>query len=410
LNDFKEIRFKVYQYNSIFIMLKNKINSIQSPIYQDAGFAFENVEQLKQAFSEEQNHPHEPDNYIYSRYRNPVVVDAEKELAKIEGSAWSLLTQSGMSAIDLALSLFHKGKSTKPWLFFSEIYGGTNSYIDLVLKEKRGIDVHTFFADDGSYNLDKLDAILAEIRPEVVYFEAVSNPMLIVADAKEIIKLAKRHGAKVLVDNTFSTPLLWKPLEDGADLVIHSVTKYFAGHGNLTAGAVMGNDMDDLKQMINYRKWIGHMISPVDASRLLSFLKTFEIRFLKQCENAFNLAKILAQHPAIDFVHYPGIKTHPTHNNAVKLTRGNAFGAMITFDIAGKDNSEKEKNCLAFIEEIKEQIPIVPTLGDVDSIMLPVEAVWGAKYPYPGMIRLSVGIENFDLLKNDLIKALDQLK
>ncbi|MBC8343937.1 MAG: aminotransferase class I/II-fold pyridoxal phosphate-dependent enzyme [Bacteroidetes bacterium] len=390
-------------------MEKNKINSNLIPIFDDAGFYFEQVEDLKNAFKSELEHPHEPEFYIYSRYRNPVVVAAEKELMKLEGSKWALLTQSGMSAIDLALSVFHKGEKTRPWLFFSEIYGGTNSYIDLILKEKRGIDVHTFYSENGSYDMEKLEKILDGIKPELVYFEAVSNPMLIVADAQQIIALAKKKGAKVIVDNTFLTPVLWKPLADDADLVIHSVTKYLAGHGNLTAGVVMGNNTDFLSQMIEYRKWIGHMLSPSDASRLISFLKTFEIRFAKHCDNALELALLLEKNPRIEKVHYPGLSSHSTYNNAIKLTKGKGFGGIITFDLAGKTN-EKKGNCSHFIEHIKEHIPIVPTLGDVDSILLPVEAVWGEKYPYPGMIRLSVGAEPIEELKEYVLKALDQIQ
>jgi cystathionine beta-lyase/cystathionine gamma-synthase len=378
--------------------MRKKINTFHSPQYHDSGFGFTSVEQMKKAFEEEQQHPHEPEHYIYSRYRNPVIVDAEKELAELENSAWSILSESGMAAIDLALSLFQRGKETRPWLFFSELYGGTNSYIELVLRKKRGIDAITFQSVNDTYDLQAFDQTLKETKPEVIYFESVSNPMLIVADAKKIMEIAKKHHCKIVVDNTFLTPQLWKPLSDGADLVIHSVTKYLAGHGNLTAGAIMGNDAQYLKELIEIRKWTGHMLSPADAHRLLSFLKTFQLRFSKQCENAWEIAHFLHKHDGIEKVHYPGLKSHETHTNALKLTNNAGFGAMITFDIAGKDQEEKAKKCQHFIDKVREKIHIIPSLGDADSILLPVEAVWGAKYPYPGMIRLSVGIEDTEAL------------
>lgn len=385
------------------------INASHSPLYREAGFNLKNSELTKAAFAQELDHPHEPNQYIYSRYRNPTVVATEKQLMELEGSKWALLVETGMAAIDVAVSIFQKGKETRPWLFFHEIYGGTNSFIDSVLIKRRGLDIHRFYADEGLYDFDVLEDMLKTIQPEFLYFEAVSNPMLIVADVKKIMDLAKQYNCKIIVDNTFGTPYLWKPLEDGADLVIHSGTKYLSGHGNITAGVICGNDDCLLKEAIEYRKWAGHFLSPDDAYRLGTQLKSFNLRFRQHCENAMELASFLENHPKIESVLYPGLKSHPTHKEAIALLGDKGFGGMITFDIKGASETEKRNNCNAFIESLEDSIPLVPTLGEADSILLPVEPVWGAKYPLPGVIRLSVGIEPREDLKASIGEALDAL-
>lgn len=388
---------------------RESVNTTHVPVYRDAGFFLGDADTTRKAFREELEHPRSPDYYIYSRYRNPTVVATEETIMTLEKCSWAILTQSGMSAIDVALSLFQKGEKTGKWLFFSEIYGGTNSFIDKILIEKRGLDIHRFYPDEGAYDMELLEEQLNKLRPELVYFEVISNPMLIVADAGNIIKLAKRINCKVIIDNTFATPYLWNPLGHGADLVIHSATKYLAGHGNLTAGIVCGNDPTLEKSAIEYRKLIGHMISPDDAYRLNTMLKSFRIRFIQHCENAYKLARILDAHPAVNRVLYPGLDSHISHNLARQIFKDKAFGAMITFDLTGSSPSVKEKNRDQFIESVSDVIRLIPTLGDADSILLPVEAVWGEKYPEPGMIRLSVGIEDFEDLKEVIGSALDSI-
>ena len=364
---------------------------------------------MKQAFADEHNHPHSPNSYIYSRYRNPNVVAAEEMIMEMENAQWSLLTQSGMAAIDVALSVFQTKENTGKWLFFTEIYGGTNSFIDKVLINRRGIDIIRFAPEGDDYSLEHYVNMLETHKPSVVFFEAISNPMLITVDGAEIIKLAKQHGAKVIVDNTFATPMLWQPLNDGADIVIHSATKYMAGHGNLSAGVVSGNDPELAKQAIEYRKWVGHMLSPDEAYRLEDMLKTFKLRFTQHCSNAFAIAQYLDSHTMIEKVLYPGLPSHPTHANAIKMLENKGYGAIVTFDIKGKDWAEKETRCKRFIEILSNQIPLVPTLGDADTILMPIEAVWGDKFPFPGMIRLSVGIEDVTKLISSIKSALEQL-
>jgi len=388
--------------------IKN-VNASHTPLYREAGFNLKNSTLTKEAFSNELEHPHEPENYIYSRYRNPTVVQVEKQLMKLEESNWALLVETGMAAIDVAVSVFQKGAKTRPWLFFHEIYGGTNSFIDSVLIKRRDLEIHRFYADDGSYDYIKLEKILKEIKPEFLYFEAVSNPMLIVADVNKIIALAKKYKTKIIVDNTFGTPFLWKPLADGADLVIHSATKYLSGHGNITAGVICGNDIELMKEAIEYRKWAGHFLSPDDAYRLGTQLKSFNLRFKQHCKNALIIANYLENHPKIESVLYPGLVSHPTHKEADNLFKNKGFGGVITFDIKGVSNEDKREKCNTFIEALSNHIPLVPTLGEADTILLPVEPVWGEKYPLPGVIRLSIGIEETKLLQQLLEKGLNEI-
>jgi cystathionine beta-lyase/cystathionine gamma-synthase len=390
-------------------MKKKEVNSARIPVYRDAGFELYNADTTAGAFRKETENEREPELYIYSRYRNPTVVSAEKEVMKLEKCNWSLLTQTGMAAIDTALSIFQTGKENRPWLFFSEIYGGTISYIELVLKGRRGLPVQYFTADKGTYDLKAFEVSVASILPSVVYIETISNPTLIVAQVDEIIRISSRYGAKVVVDNTFATPWLFRPLEYGADLVIHSATKYFSGHGNLSSGVVCGNDPTLMKQAIEYRKLIGHMISPDDAYRLQTQIQTFSLRFPRQCANAEALAEYLDKEEKIAGVLYPGLKKHCTHGIAKHLFEGKGYGGMITFDFEGKDSEMKKLRRDKFISLVSENIKLIPTLGDPHTILMPVEAVWGAKYPEPGMIRLSVGFEEYDELLETVSDAMKKI-
>ena len=388
---------------------RKDINSSRVPVYRDTGFELTNAEITSRTFESETGHDREPEKYIYSRYRNPTVVAAEEEIMKIEGSSWALLAQSGMAAIDIALSIFQEVADKRPWLFFSEIYGGTNSYIDSVLVARRGVDVIRYQPDGYGYDLEIIESLLKEKRPSVLYFEVISNPMLIIADAREIIKLAKKYGVSTIVDNTFSTPVLYKPLSDGADIVIHSATKYLGGHGNITAGALCGNNPELLKKAIEYRKFVGHMLSPDDAYRLSTQMQSFYLRFRQQCTNAGTIALLLLQNRHVDKVLYPGIPDHTTHGIARSLFRGESYGAMITFSFGGKDSNEKRLRRDSFIEAVSCKIKLIPTLGDSHTILMPVESVWGYKYPEPGMIRLSVGFEETPYLTGIIEKALAKI-
>lgn len=390
-------------------MVRKVVNSSRMPVYRDAGFELYDADRTAGAFESEKNPSREPDLYIYSRYRNPTVVSAEDEIIKLEDCAWALLTQSGMSAIDTALSIFQKNDESAPWLFFTEIYGGTISFVESVLRNRRGLNIQYFTPDGSRYDLEKFEKVVSEIRPKVIYVETISNPMVIVADIPGVANIAKKYGSKLIVDNTFATPWLYKPLKDGADLVIHSATKYFSGHGNITAGVICGNDEELLREALDYRKYVGHMMSPDDAYRLQTQLYSFTLRFARQCSNASSLAEHLGKSAKVKEVWYPGLQSHSSHDIAKMLFNGKGYGAMINFDLKGDDAIQKRSRRDSFIEKVSEKIKLIPSLGDHHTILMPVEAVWGAKYPEPGMIRLSVGFEEYDELAGIVSDALERL-
>ena len=390
-------------------MKKKEINSSRVPVYRDSGFELYDADTTANAFKSEEVPEREPNLYIYSRYRNPTVVSAEEEIIKLEKCNWALLTQSGMSAIDTAVSIFQNGKDTRPWLFFTDIYGGTISYADSILKKRRGLEIHNFTPVDGKYNLQEFEKVMKSISPEFVYLETISNPLLIVTDVIKVIKIAKKYESKIIVDNTFATPQLFKPLEYGADIVVHSATKYFSGHGNLTAGVICGNDTAIMCAALEYRKYIGHMLSPDDAYRLQTQIQSFELRFSRQCENAIMIAEHLSKVAVIKKIWFPGLKSHDTNVIADKLFKGKGYGAMITIDFDGKGSDEKRKRRDGFIRNVSDKIKLIPTLGDPHTILMPVESVWGTKYPEPGMIRLSIGFENYEELKDTIQTAIDKI-
>jgi cystathionine beta-lyase/cystathionine gamma-synthase len=390
-------------------MTKKQINSPRVPVYRDSGFELYDAATMAGAFSTEPSHMRDPELFIYSRYRNPTVVAAEEEIIKAEKCNWALLTQSGMSAIDTAVSVFQRGTESRPWLFFTEIYGGTISYIDSVLKKRRGLDIHNFNPVEGKYDLNLFEEVMKSLRPEIVYAETISNPLLLVADINGIINISKRYNAKVIIDNTFATPMLYRPLDHGADIVVHSATKYFSGHGNITAGVLCGNDVEIMKQAIEYRKFVGHMLSPDDAYRLTTQIKTFSLRFTRQCTNAMRLASWLAERDEIGKVWYPGLPDHETHHDAFRILGGEYWGAMITIDFAGSSADQKRVRRDTFIRRVSDRIKVIPTLGDPSTIIMPVEAVWGVKYPEPGMIRISVGFEDYGELISTVSEAIKEL-
>ena len=377
------------------------------PIYRNAGFLFDTVEEAAEVFAKEEAYPQSSDRFSYSRYGSPNVAETESSLAEIEGSSWGVLCASGMAAIDTALSAFQCGADTGTWLFFSELYGGTNDYIDAVLARKRGIEIARFSptADQERYDILELEELLDRLNPTLLYFEPITNPLLIVSHGNRIIQLAKARKMTVVVDNTFATPLLWRPLDHGADVVVHSATKYLGGHGNLTAGVVCGNSSDIRKAAMLYRKYVGNILSPDDAYRLGTQAQTFALRFRRQCENAARLARTMATHPAVERVRYPGLESHTTHPEAVHTFGERGFGAMLNVDFAGGRTAAD-----TFVEAASETISYVPTLGDPTTIMLHVSTVWGKKrFPYPGMIRMSVGFEPYDQLESGVLRALDEV-
>jgi cystathionine beta-lyase/cystathionine gamma-synthase len=244
-----------------------------------------------------------------------------------------------------------------------------------------------------------INAIEAE-PPALVFIEPVSNPFLDVIDISAVAEAAHRHDARVVVDNTFATPYLFHPLQAGADLVVHSATKYLGGHNNILAGAICGNDPDLRARLLTHRNTIGSVLSPDDAGRLKTQLLTFSIRLARQNETAMKIAAYLEDHPAITKARYPGLPSHSDYDLARKMFAQRGFGAMITFDLA-----RNEEDSSRFVEDLSPDIPHIGSLGDVTTSFLHVKACFGEEYD-PSTIRLSVGIEPADQIISHLARAL----
>jgi cystathionine beta-lyase/cystathionine gamma-synthase len=384
--------------------------SKRTPVYRDAGFPFGSIEEAARTVEQELEDPQSSGGFIYTRYGNPTVIETEEAIAKLEGSEWALLTASGMAAIDVALSVSQDPEDTRPWLFFEELYGGTVGYIKEVLEKQRGINIEWFktVAGEECFDLKKLEDRLKDEtkpKPKLIFFEPISNPLLIVSDGEEIIRMAREREIKTVVDNTFATPHLWHPLESGADLVVHSATKYLSGHGNITAGVIIGKSAELKKRVRLYRKFVGNILNADEAYRLGTQLKTFNLRFARQCKNAERLAEVLEKHKAVKSVRYPKLKSHKTHDEALSLFKEKGYGAMISFELEGGQAA-----CERFVEKVSEHISYVITLGDAESILLHVPTVFGEKYEqYEGLIRLSVGFGPYEELKRVVLDALDAL-
>jgi cystathionine beta-lyase/cystathionine gamma-synthase len=338
--------------------------------------------------------------YSYARRENPTVAACEKALAKIENTKWCFLAPCGMAAINISLSIFNDPNDRRPYLFPADVYSGTQEYATSVLRDQRG--VHIRFAEPAGERstTENLIRAIENEAPAVVFVEPISNPFLDIIDVPKVAEAAHKQGATVIVDNTFGTPFLFQPLENGADIVIHSGTKYLGGHNNILAGVIGVHD-DDLRARLHlHRNTIGSVISPDDAGRLNTQLLTFPLRLAQQNANAMKIADFLDNHPAVSKVRYPGLASHGDHELAQKMFDLRGFGAMITFDLA-RDAEGSGR----FVDELSPDIPHIGSLGDVHTSFLHVQACFGEEYD-PSTIRLSVGIESADQIIGHLARVL----
>ncbi len=338
--------------------------------------------------------------YSYTRRENPTVSDCERALAEIERAEWCLLTPSGTAAINVALSIFNDPDDHRPWLFPADAYSGTKQYAIAVLQNQRGVNIR--FADPAGQNSTKPNLISAieNDPPALVFIEPISNPVLDIVDVHAVLEAARHHGARIVVDNTLATPYLFHPLAAGADLVVHSVTKYLAGHNNILAGAICVNDPDLHARLLMQRNMIGSVLSPDDAGRLKTQLQTFPLRLARQNATAMKIAEYLDKHPAIAKVRYPGLASHADYSLAQEMFDLRGFGAMITFDLGCS-----EEGCARFVDDLSPDIPHIASLGDVTTSFLHVEACFLEGYE-PTTIRLSVGIEPAEQIISSLEHAL----
>ncbi len=335
--------------------------------------------------------------FEYSRSGNPTRSALEECLAGLENARHGLAFASGLAAETTALLLLNPGDHV---VYMEDVYGGTYRLFDKVLK-RYGLD---FTAVDAS----DLDAVERAISPatRVLWLESPTNPLLRVVDIDAVSEVAHSRGAMVFVDNTFATPYLQQPLRLGADLVVHSSTKYIGGHSDVVGGAIMTNN-DELEQRLRFHQnAVGAVPSPFDCWLLLRGIKTLALRVERHCSNAMEVAAALEKNRAVKRVHYPGLPSHPGHAVAARQMR--MFGGMVSFEVAD------EAAAMRTLERLK-LFALAESLGAVESLAEHPARMTHASMPDSernragvgnGLIRLSVGVEDVADLIADLESAL----
>jgi methionine-gamma-lyase len=364
---------------------------VSAPLVRSSNFAFANTAAMKSWAEGKSN------AYIYTRYGNPTLALAEAKLASLENGEAALVTASGMAAISSALlSILQAGDEL---ISTRQVYGGTYRLIRDILP-RLGIRVHLVDPD-----LSGVDALVTE-RTRVLYVESPTNPTSRVVDLRKAVSLARKHRLISIVDNTFASPVLQRPLDLGVDLALHSATKYLAGHSDLIAGAVVGSRplVQRVRQMVIA---LGGSMDAGAAFLLIRGLKTLEIRIRRQCDTAMRVARFLASHPKVARVHYPGLASHPDHNLARKQM--SAFGAMLAFDAKGGLTAARR-----FCDRLRLFV-LAASLGGIESLaILPIyTSHYGMSLQElastgvtPGTVRVSIGLEDPEDLIDDLRQAL----
>lgn len=361
----------------------NHYGAISFPIYQTASFAHPG--------------PGESTGFDYGRLQNPTRQQLEKIVAQLEKGIDSIALSTGMAAITLLFEMFSPGDHI---IIDSDLYGGSIRLFEQV-SAKNGLKFTRaeFYKDD----------IEALITPETkaLYIESPTNPMMNVTDIKKIAQISKRHNLIFIVDNTFLSPYFQNPLELGADLVVHSGTKYLGGHNDTLAGFVITNRKDLSEKLRFLLMTTGAVLAPFDSWLLLRGIKTLGIRMEKAAKNALKIAEWLENQKNVEKVFYPGLKTHPGYNILKEQARG--FGAMITFEV-----SDKEK-AVSVLKKVK-LVQFAESLGGVETLITYPETQTHASVPEElrrkngikeTTLRLSVGIENVDDIIADLQQALE---
>lgn len=335
--------------------------------------------------------------YIYTRYGNPTLTIAEEKIAALEGAEAAIVTASGMAAISNALlSLLKSGDEV---IATRALYGGSYRMMRDIFP-RMGIVVRHVETD-----LAGIERLVSP-RTKALYIETPTNPTLRLVDLQKAIAFAKEWDLRALIDNTFASPVLQKPIEMGFDLVVHSATKYLAGHSDVIAGAVAGSRglIDRIRDMVIY---LGGSMDPEAAFLLIRGMKTLELRVLRQCHTALTIARFLEKHPKVARVHFPGLPSHPDHKLAKRQMKG--FGAMMAFDL--KDGLSAARR---FCDRTRVFL-LAASLGGVESlVVLPIYsshyrmsvAELRAAGVEPGTVRVSIGLEDPDDLIHDLRQAL----
>ena len=362
--------------------------AIMTPIYQTSTYVQDGVGNHK--------------GYEYSRTLNPTRHALEKNIAAIENGKHGACFGSGLAAIDCVIKMLNPGDEV---ISTNDLYGGSYRIFNTIFA-KYGIVFHFVDMQDPA-NVQAL----VNANTKLIWVETPTNPMMNIIDIEAMAQISKAANAMLCVDNTFATPYLQNPLDLGADLVMHSVTKYLGGHSDVVMGALVCNDDAIANEMYRIQNSSGAVTAPMDSFLVLRGIKTLHLRMQRHCENGAQIATFLQQHPKVAHVYWPGFESHPNHDVAKKQMRG--FGGMISFTLEGN----RLEDALSFVKNV-EIFALAESLGGVESLIGHPATMTHASIPkdvreksgvVDSLIRLSVGIEDAQDLIDDLEQALAAL-
>lgn len=369
--------------------------AISPPIYQTSTFVFRDADHGARLFKKEE------EGYIYTRLSNPTIDVLANKIALLESAEAGLIFASGLAAIfNVIINLVKSGEKL---ISDDTIYGGTFALFKNILP-RLGIDVT--FVDTS--DIDKLISAVSP-KTKLIFTETPANPTLKIINIAKCAEIAHSKNIPLCVDNTFATPYLQRPIELGADIVVHSATKYFGGHGDIIGGVAVGKK-DFINELWEDAKEIGACNSPFNAWLVLRGLKTLAVRMDRHCENAVKIAEYLSKHNKIEQVYYPGLSSHPGYEIAKRQM--NKFGGMLAFDVKGGKGAGK------IIMNSVKLCTLAVSLGDVDTLIEHPASMTHSTYNdeeliecgiKPGFVRISVGLENAADLIADLKQALSKI-
>jgi cystathionine beta-lyase len=360
--------------------------AIMTPIYQTSTYVQDGIGNHK--------------GYAYSRTSNPTRDALEKNLAAIENGKFGACFGSGLAAIDCVIKMLNPGDEV---ISTDDLYGGSYRIFKTIF-EKYGIKFHFVPMDDVSQIKATINS-----NTKLIWVETPTNPMMNIIDIEAVAKISKANNIMLAVDNTFATPYLQNPLDLGADIVMHSATKYLGGHSDVVMGALVCNDEKIAKEIYRIQNSSGAVCGPQDSFLVLRGIKTLHLRVQRHCENGEKVARMLAKHPKVDKVYWPGLESHPNHTVAKKQMRG--FGGMISFSLVGN----KMEDAHAVLKKVQ-LFALAESLGGVESLIGHPATMTHASIPkeerekigvVDSLIRLSVGIEDAEDLVTDLQNALN---
>jgi cystathionine beta-lyase len=359
--------------------------SVMPPIYQTSTYS--------------QNSPGSHKGYEYSRSGNPTRSALERSLASIENGRYGLAFASGLAAIDAIIKMLKPGDEV---ISTNDLYGGTYRLFNSIYKDF-GIKFHFI----GMQGEETIESHITD-NTKLIWVETPTNPMMNILDIEVISEIAKKHNVLLAVDNTFATAYLQRPLDFGADIVMHSATKYLGGHSDLVLGSIVVKDDKLAEQLYFIQNASGGIAGPMDSFLVLRGIKTLHLRMQRHCENGKAVAEYLQKHPKVEKVYWPGLEDHPNHDIAKKQMKD--FGGMVSFTTKG--NSYKD--AIRFVENLK-VFTLAESLGGVESLAGHPASMTHASIPkeerekigvVDSLIRLSVGIEDKKDLLEDLKQAL----